>query len=101
MPYEEFLEKRLFEPLGMKDTTFWPDEEQLARLAKSYKPDADKTGLEETTVTQLNYPLDDRSTAADARRRPVLHGRGPRAVLPDDPQRRRRSTASATSPKRP
>ena len=29
MPYEEFLDKRLFEPLGMKDTTFWPNEEQL------------------------------------------------------------------------
>ena len=28
MPYEEFLDKRLFEPLGMKDTTFWPNEEQ-------------------------------------------------------------------------
>ena len=60
MPYEEFLQKRLFEPLGMKDTTFWPDEEQLARLAKSYKPNKTKSDLEETTVTQLRYPLDDR-----------------------------------------
>ena len=24
MPYEEFMQKRLFDPLGMKDTTFWP-----------------------------------------------------------------------------
>jgi CubicO group peptidase (beta-lactamase class C family) len=61
MPYEEFLERRLFGPLGMKDTTFRPDEAQLARLAKSYRPDAEKTGLEETTVTQLKYPLDDRT----------------------------------------
>ena len=38
MPYEEFLDKRLFKPLGMKDTTFWPNAEQLQRLAKSYKP---------------------------------------------------------------
>ena len=30
MPYEEFLRKRLFDPLGMKDTTFWPNAEQLA-----------------------------------------------------------------------
>ena len=59
MPYEEFLEKRLFEPLGMKDTTFRPDEGQIARLAKSYRPDAHKSGLEETTVTQLKYPLND------------------------------------------
>ena len=26
MPYEDFMDKRLFEPLGMKDTTFWPNE---------------------------------------------------------------------------
>jgi CubicO group peptidase (beta-lactamase class C family) len=61
VPYEEFLETRLLRPLGMKDTTFWPKGEQLARLAKSYEPNHDKTGLEETTVTQLKYPLDDRS----------------------------------------
>jgi CubicO group peptidase (beta-lactamase class C family) len=60
MPYEVFLEKRLFEPLGLKDTTFWPNDEQLARTAKSYKPSANKTDLEETTITQLKYPLSDR-----------------------------------------
>jgi CubicO group peptidase (beta-lactamase class C family) len=60
LPYEEFMVKRLFEPLGMKDTTFWPDESQLARLAKSYKPTADGTDLQETTITQLRYPLNDR-----------------------------------------
>jgi len=61
MPYEDFLDKRLFGPLGMKDTTFWPSEEQLTRLAKSYKPNAGKNDLEETTVGQLKYPLNDRS----------------------------------------
>jgi CubicO group peptidase (beta-lactamase class C family) len=57
-PYEDFLQKRLFGPLGMKDTTFRPTATQLKRLAKSYKPTADKRGLEETTITQLNYPLE-------------------------------------------
>ena len=61
MPYEQFMEQRLFQPLGMKDTTFWPNPKQVRRLAKSYKPDAAKTGLEETTVTQLRYPLTDRT----------------------------------------
>lgn len=76
MSYEEFMEKRLFGPLGMKDTTFWPNDEQVSRLAKSYKPNAEKSDLEETTITQLHYPLQDRkrqpmpggglfSTAAD------------------------------------
>ena len=60
-PYEEFLTKRLFAPLGMKDTNFRPNQAQLQRLAKSYKPNAGKTGLEETTITQLKYPLDDRT----------------------------------------
>jgi CubicO group peptidase (beta-lactamase class C family) len=59
MSYEDFLHKRLFEPLSMKDTTFWPSEQQLTRLAKSYQPDADRTGLKETTIGQLNYPLSD------------------------------------------
>jgi CubicO group peptidase (beta-lactamase class C family) len=60
MPYEDFLDKRLFGPLGMKDTTFWPSEEQVSRLAKSYKPTQDKKNLEETKIDQLKYPLSDR-----------------------------------------
>lgn len=68
MSYEDFMQQRLFEPLGMKDTTFWPNDEQVSRLAKSYKPNADKTDLEETTVTQCHYPLQDR------RRQPMPAG---------------------------
>ena len=79
MSYEDFMDRRLFGPLGMKDTTFWPNDEQLSRLAKAYKPNADKNGLEETTISQLTYPLNDRkrqpmpagglfSTAADVAR---------------------------------
>jgi CubicO group peptidase (beta-lactamase class C family) len=60
MPYEQFMQQRLFAPLGMKDTTFWPDDEQLTRLATSYKANPDKSNLEATTITQLNYPLRDR-----------------------------------------
>jgi CubicO group peptidase (beta-lactamase class C family) len=61
MPYEQFLQTRLFDPLGMKDTTFWPNTEQLARLAKSYKPNAAKDNLEETGYGQLLSPLSDHS----------------------------------------
>ncbi len=59
MSYEDFLDKRLFQPLGMKDTTFWPTEEQIARIAKSYKANQDKSDIEETNVGQLRYPLND------------------------------------------
>ena len=79
IPYEDFLQKRLFDPLGMKDTTFWPNEEQLGRLARSYAPNADRSGLKAITIGQLTYPLNDRkrqpmpagglfSTAADVGR---------------------------------
>ena len=34
--YESFLQKRVFDPLGMKDTVFYPTKEQLARLAVTY-----------------------------------------------------------------
>ena len=60
-PYETFLETRLFQPLGMTDTTFTPSAEQLTRLATSYKPGEGGKGLEKTTVGQLSYPLDDAS----------------------------------------
>jgi CubicO group peptidase (beta-lactamase class C family) len=59
MPYEDFMQERFFTPLGMKDTTFWPSEEQLSRLAKTYVATKDKTGLREGTIDQLSYPLTD------------------------------------------
>jgi CubicO group peptidase (beta-lactamase class C family) len=60
IPYEKFMDERLFKPLGMKDTTFWPSASQLKRLAKSYKPNKAETDLEEIIITQLHYPLSDR-----------------------------------------
>lgn len=80
MPYEEFLQQRIFTPLGLKDTTFWPNDEQISRLTNSYKPGPDNTGLEAINISQLRYPLDDKvhrfpmpagglfSTAADTAR---------------------------------
>lgn len=34
--FAEFLAKRLFEPLGMRDIFYWPDAAQRERLAKTY-----------------------------------------------------------------
>ncbi len=79
IPYEDFLQRRLFDPLGMVDTTFWPTADQLKRLAKSYGPGAGGKGLAEVTISQLTHPLDDQrrqpypagglfSTAADVYR---------------------------------
>lgn len=60
-PYAAFMQRRLFDPLGMKDATFWPDDRQVARLAKTYRPVAkDKSGLSEGSLAQLRQPLGDR-----------------------------------------
>jgi CubicO group peptidase (beta-lactamase class C family) len=59
--FEDFLDDRLFRPLGMTDTTFWPNEEQNARIAKSYKPGPNNMGLKEIQIDQLTYPLTDRT----------------------------------------
>jgi len=61
MSYADFLQQRIFDPLGMTDTTFWPNEQQLSRLAKSYRYNTLKKNLEEVPVYYLNYPLNDRT----------------------------------------
>jgi CubicO group peptidase (beta-lactamase class C family) len=58
MPYERFLAENVLEPLGMKDTTFTPDEDMLRRLSKAYtteggafRPAADRCS------EQLKFPV--------------------------------------------
>jgi hypothetical protein len=58
MPYETFLDERLLRPLGMVDTTFWPDRAQIARIARSYRANTDKTALEPAGIGQLAEPYD-------------------------------------------
>jgi CubicO group peptidase (beta-lactamase class C family) len=41
MPFEEFLEKRVFKPLGMVDTGFYVPKEKLNRFAEFYSYDKD------------------------------------------------------------
>jgi CubicO group peptidase (beta-lactamase class C family) len=86
--YETFMQTRLFDPLGMVDTTFWPSQAQVARLATTYRPGEGNVGLLPTTISQLRYPLTARvgrhpmpagglfSTAADVARfgRMILRG---------------------------
>jgi hexosaminidase len=88
MPYEQFMQQRLFSPLGMSDTTFWPTAEQAARIASSYKLSTQTGDLEKMNIDQLTYPLTDRahrypmpagglfSTAADLEKfcRMILNG---------------------------
>jgi len=47
MSYADFMQQRIFTPLGLKETGFWPDENLGERLAGSAKMNADKSGLED------------------------------------------------------
>jgi len=40
MPLDQFFQKRIFDPLGMKDISFWPSEAQWPRVASVYTRNA-------------------------------------------------------------
>ncbi len=46
MSFDAFLQERLFNPLGMKDTTFYPTDAQRARLVTAYAKNKDSGALE-------------------------------------------------------
>jgi CubicO group peptidase (beta-lactamase class C family) len=54
---DEFLRERLFAPLGMKDTAFYPPEEKRARLATAYTYYADKglARFPDTPITEGSF----------------------------------------------
>ena len=59
MPYDQYLQRRVFEPLGMKDTAYDVPEQKVDRLAALYAPAANgrytrvQTGSSENTYPQL------------------------------------------------
>jgi CubicO group peptidase (beta-lactamase class C family) len=53
MPYAEFLQKRLFDPLGMKDTTFWISPAQKERYAQTYIRNAQSGKLQPTPIDYM------------------------------------------------
>jgi len=63
-PYAGYLERRIFRPLGLEDTTFWPSQKQLKRVAKSYQPRPNGSGLEEVSVYFIQGNLSDRRRTA-------------------------------------
>ncbi|MDO5309563.1 MAG: serine hydrolase domain-containing protein [Planctomycetia bacterium] len=50
---EDFLEARIFKPLGMTETTFFPSEEQLQKAAVAYRWNDEKKELFPILVEQL------------------------------------------------
>ena len=59
MTFDVFVQKRIFDPLGMKDTTFYPTDGQRARLATAYAKNKD-TGTLEAVPPRPEYGSRDR-----------------------------------------
>jgi len=53
MPYAQFLQKRLFDPLGMKDTTFWILPSQKDRFVQPYIRNAQSGKLQPTPIDYM------------------------------------------------
>ena len=59
MSFDAFLQQRLFDPLGMKDTTFYPTDAQRARLVTAYAKNKD-TGALEAVPPRADFGTRDR-----------------------------------------
>jgi CubicO group peptidase (beta-lactamase class C family) len=64
---DKLLKHRLFDPLGMKDTTFYLTEKQLPRLARSYR----RTNTGELEATEIGFSTANRPRAVTASPRPT------------------------------
>ena len=59
VPFAEFMQKRLFNPLDMDDTTFWPSASQAKQIVKSYRAGTNGA-LEEAPIFFIKGPMSDR-----------------------------------------
>jgi CubicO group peptidase (beta-lactamase class C family) len=64
IPFAEFLQDRIFDPLDMDDTTFWPNARQAKRVAKSYQPGTNGSALAEAEIFFMKGPITDRGRTA-------------------------------------
>jgi CubicO group peptidase (beta-lactamase class C family) len=46
MSFEDFVQRRILDPLALKNTTYWPNEGQAGALAIGFVSKADKSGIE-------------------------------------------------------
>jgi CubicO group peptidase (beta-lactamase class C family) len=70
MPFDRFLQQRIFDPLGMKDTSFWIAPEKDARFARTYRWLAQENALRDAPIPYMY------GTAVTDRKRPPLGGAG-------------------------
>jgi CubicO group peptidase (beta-lactamase class C family) len=70
MPFDQFLQKRLFDPLHMTNTSFWIAPDNAARYAHTYILNAQTNKLVDTPITYLY------GTEVTDKQRPPLGGAG-------------------------
>ena len=70
MPFDRFLQTRVFDPLGMKDTSFWITAQKYPRMAHTYQWVPAESRLRETTISFMY------GTEVTDRQRPPLGGAG-------------------------
>ncbi|MEO5742851.1 MAG: serine hydrolase domain-containing protein [Vicinamibacterales bacterium] len=70
MRFDQFLQQQVFDPLGMRDTSFWIRGDTKDRWARSYQWVAPESKLRETTISYLY------GTEVDDRERAPLGGAG-------------------------
>jgi CubicO group peptidase (beta-lactamase class C family) len=70
MPFDRFLQQRVLDPLGMKDTSFWIAPKDEERWARPYRWNPQAGKLEETRIPYMY------NTAVTDRERPPLGGAG-------------------------
>ncbi|MCB9282323.1 MAG: beta-lactamase family protein [Lewinellaceae bacterium] len=57
MPFDEFLRKRIFDPLGMNDTWFYLPQDKAGRLVSVQKPEDGKWVRYPVTFYDPDYPI--------------------------------------------
>lgn len=76
-PFDEFLQERIFDPLGMADTGFWVPEERAERLATNYAvPDLSPFGLPDGASGGDMVAIDVGATSTYRQRPVFLSGGG-------------------------
>lgn len=68
LTFDQFLNQRVFQPLGMDDTTFYLNDEQLSRIAMTYRRDG------EGKLTETDLPILCGKSPTDRRRMPAANG---------------------------
>jgi CubicO group peptidase (beta-lactamase class C family) len=88
MPFDEFLEKRLFGPLGMKDSGFWVPPPKQHRFAQLYSPEGteydDEAFLRKGGDPHVVVPSDPKASERYLSRPTFLSGGGGMVSTADD-----------------